>query len=109
MAITTLLIGKTDYTYGAGNIVNRRIKFERDAGRPDTIKARIITLPGNDPVTTVNDIIVRFRGAWENKYPKLSDLSMVQQDRVIRELSHGRREITRKVIGGLIISLPLWK
>ena len=88
MAITTLPIGKPyDYTYGAGNVVNRRIKFEREAGRPDTIKAHIITLPGNDPVTTVNDIIVKVLGAWENRDARLSDLSMEQQDSIFLTLS----------------------
>ena len=110
MAITTLPIGKPyNYTYGAGNVVNRQINFEKEAGI-DTIKARISTLPEKYLVTTVNDIIVKVWGAWGNRDARLSDLSVVQQNRVFDNLSRGRMEITRNdTTGGLIIYLPLRK
>ncbi|KKL93136.1 hypothetical protein LCGC14_1877720, partial [marine sediment metagenome] len=64
----------------------------------------------DDPVTTVNDIIVKVWGAWGNRDARLSDLSVVQQNRVFDNLSRGRMEITRNdTTGGLIIYLPLRK
>ena len=104
MNITTFPIGKPyDYISGAGNVDNRRIIFERvEAGRTDTIRARIITLPGENLLTTVNDITVKVKDAWKNKNHKLSDFSMEKQNDVIEELLYDEREmeITRLFIGG---------